>query len=911
MQPFRPAKSLANSGLGVRCDSISVPLSAPGGHIMYAMFMREAAWSAAAVLFFTVPMLAADNAALPPAAKTKIEFARDIQPLLVERCQVCHGSRQQMSGLRLDQKQSALQVIQPGNSAASLLIHMVAGTGKKVMPPIGARLTAKEIGLLRAWIDQGVDWPAEPAAATANAGGAGSTLWSLQPIRRPDPPAVSDHAWPRNPIDNFILAKLESEGIAPSPEASKPTLIRRLSLDIVGLPPTPEEVTAFLDDNRPDAYERLVDRLLASPHYGEKWGRYWLDLARYADSDGYEKDRSRPWAWRYRQWVIEALNRDMPYDQFTIEQLAGDLLPNRTTDMLVATGFNRNTLTNREGGTDPEQFRDEQVLDRAATLGTVWLGLTVGCAQCHNHKYDPISQKEFYQLTAFFNTQEEVNIPAPLPGELGPYLEARPAYERKRRELLDEYKIPENEADWENKLRYAEQHPTEHDDWIFAYGEFTHNIDNGKKVLFMAPEKRSEVQQTALTDYFLSSCGNLYPKAHCEELKLSEVRQKLNQLNATLPPLSYAPVLLESDTPPKTYIHIKGDWRDHGAEVHPGMLAVLPPFPAGEPVTRLTLARWLVSPENPLTARVAVNRIWQELFGRGIVNTSDDFGTMGDRPSHPELLDWLATEFEGAGGPSPWSMKRMVRTIVTSAAYRQSSKARPELEQSDPDNTLVARQKRLRLPAELVRDEALYAADLLDLRIGGRSVKPPQPKGVAELSYANSVKWVESTGADRYRRGLYIHFQRTTPYPQLTNFDAPNSNLSCTRRERTNTPLQALNLLNDPVFLEAAQGLALRVLREGPGGVPGSPGGPEAGSTGFRDRLNYAFEVTLGRTPNARETERLGTFFDETMKSLRDHPQTVADMFPNRLEGVPQLDAAAWVELSRVLLNLDEFITRE
>jgi hypothetical protein len=300
---------------------------------------------------------------------------------------------------------------------------------------------------------------------------------------------------------------------------------------------------------------------------------------------------------------------------------------------------------------------------------------------------------------------------------------------------------------------------------------------------------------------------------------------------------------------------------------------------------------------------VAVNRIWQELFGRGIVNTSEDFGTMGDRPSHPELLDWLAMEFESpaaGAAATPWSMKRMVREMATSAAYRQSSKARPELEQRDPDNILVARQPRLRLPAELVRDEALYAADLLDLRIGGRSVKPPQPKGVAELSYAGSVKWEDSTGADRYRRGLYIHFQRTTPYPQLMNFDAPNSNLSCTRRERTNTPLQALNLLNDPVFFEAAQGLALRVLRDGPIGHPG-----------FGDRLNYAFEATLGRAPSARERERLGAFFDETIKNLRDNPQTVAAMFPNRLEGVPQLDAAAWVELSRVLLNLDEFITRE
>ena len=811
-----------------------------------------------------------------------------------------------MSGLRLDQKEAALKGgvsgkdILPGNSAGSRLIRLVSGQEAKVMPPVGARLTPAEIELLRNWIDQGAVWPAQLTANKA------STHWAFQKIANPKPPAVRNTAWTRNPIDNFILAKLESKSIRPSPEASKTTLIRRVSLDLTGLPPTPGEVEAFLNDQRPDAYERLVDRLLESLQYGEKWARYWLDLARYADSDGYEKDRSRPWAWRYRQWVIEALNRDLPFDQFTIQQLAGDLLPDRNLDTLVATGFNRNTLTNREGGTDPEQFRDEQVLDRAATLGTVWLGLTVGCAQCHNHKYDPISQKEFYQLTAFFNTQEEVNIPAPLPGEIGPYLAARPEYDRQRKELLEEYKIPQVEADWEDKLRYAQQHPTEHDDWIFAYGEFTHNVDNARKVLYKDPAARSEVQENQMIDYFISSCGSLYPKQYCTDLKLGELRTRLNALNARLPPYSYAPVLLENDTPPKTYIHVKGDWREHGDEVHPGTLAVLPPLPAGQTPTRLVLARWLVSPENPLTARVAVNRIWQELFGRGIVNTSEDFGTQGDRPTHPELLDWLAGEFRGTGGTrnassAPWSMKHMVRLMVTSATYRQSSNARPELTADDPDNTLLARQSRPRLPAELIRDETLYAAGLLDLRIGGRSVKPPQPKGVAELSYAGSVKWEESGGADRYRRGLYIHFQRTTPYPQLMNFDAPNSNLSCTRREHTDTPLQALNLMNDPVFFEAAQGLAFRVMRES----------PSSGSGGFRDKLNYAYLVTLGRQPGAHEAERMGAYYDETLRNLHADPQTVSALFPNRIEGVPQTEAAAWVELSRVLLNLDEFITRE
>ena len=470
---------------------------------------------------------------------------------------------------------------------------------------------------------------------------------------------------------------------------------------------------------------------------------------------------------------------------------------------------------------------------------------------------------------------------------------ARPDFDRRKKALLEEYKIPEALADYESKLREAATNPGHHEDWDFAYGEFTHTVDNARKVLFLDRAKRSDVQQTAMLDVFLGSCGNLYPAEHCNALKVREVRTKLNDLLAKLPPVAYAPVLLENDTPPKTYIHIKGDWRDRGADVQPGTLAVLPPLPAGAPPTRLTLARWLVSPDHPLTSRVAVNRIWQEVFGRGLVYTSEDFGTTGDRPTHPELLDWLASEYMSRG----WSTKQMVRLLVTSATYRQSSNARPDVQAKDPLNTLLARQSRLRLPAELIRDEALYSAGLLDLVIGGPSVRPPQPKGVAELSYAGSVKWNESTGADRYRRGLYILFQRTVPYPQLINFDEPNSNLSCTRRERTNTPLQALNLLNDPVFFEAAQGLAFRIMRESP-----SP---------FRNRLNFAYAVTLGRPPSAREAERMAKFFDDTSRDLAAKPETVTALFPNQLDGVPQAEAAAWVELSRVLLNLDESITRD
>jgi hypothetical protein len=788
-----------------------------------------------------------------------------------------------MKGLRLDQKAGAMSVISPGHSAESKLIRMVAGVeGKVVMPPTGARLTAGEIGMLRAWIDQGARW---------NDGGA--PHWSFVKPQRPATPALRNPGWARNPIDNFIGARLDSEQIVPAPEADKHTLARRLSLDLTGLPPTPAEVQAFVADRRADAYERLVDRLMDSPHYGEKWTRPWLDLARYADSDGYEKDLSRPWAWRYREWVIEALNHNMPFDEFTVEQIAGDLLPNATIGQRIATGFHRNTLTNREGGTDPAQFRDEQVIDRTNTVGITWLALTVGCAQCHNHKYDPLTQQEYYQLFAFFNTAEEVNIEAGLPGEVGPYLAGKAEYERQRTELLEEYKVPELQAEWENIMRDVEAHPGRFPQGDFQYQAFRILVDNGLKILHRDPARRTKQQQDALTDYFIRNFRALISKERYEEIKFKELSEKLGKLAAKAPVLSLAPVIQENDEPPKTYIHVRGDWQDHGPEVQPGTPSFLPPVPSGAKPTRLTLAKWIVARDNPLTARVAVNRMWQELFGRGIVRTSEDFGTVGEKPSHPELLDWLAVDFMDHG----WDMKRMVRMMVTSAAYRQSSKARPELAAKDPDNSLVARQSRLRLSAELIRDQALAASGLLNTAVGGKSVHPPQPAGVAELSYGKSGKWPESTGPDRYRRGLYIHFQRTSPYPELTNFDAPNANIACSRRQRSNTPLQALNLLDDVVFFEAAQALAYRLVREGP--------------KDFRPRLNYAYELTLARPPTAAETERLGKYFDQQMSSLSKEPAEARELFPTPVEGVAPAEVAAWVGVSRVLLNLDEFITRE
>jgi uncharacterized protein DUF1553/uncharacterized protein DUF1549 len=714
--------------------------------------------------------------------------------------------------------------------------------------------------------------------------------WSFQPIRRPDPPGVRDSARVRNLIDRFVLGRLESERIQPSPEAPRATLLRRLSLDLTGLPPSPSDLEAFLADNGPDAYERAVDRLLASPHYGEKWGRHWLDLARYADSDGYESDLPRPHAWRYRTWVIDALNRDMPFDRFTIEQLAGDLLPNATLDQRVATGFYRNTLTNREGGVDTEEFRTAQVIDRTNTLGTVWLGLTVNCAQCHDHKYDPISQKEYYQLYAFFNPLVEYDIEAPLPGEAGPYLAQRGDYDAKRSALFAEYNIDALQKEWEQKLLETAANPGQSAEWDKAWKFIGNNLVGGQAIARMDPARRSKKQRDDLRDYFIRQFSQGFGSERTKQARIEELRKKLRELKA--PEISQAQTIAEHHAPPTTHILLRGDFRSPGVEVPRATLAVLPALKTAPP-TRLDLARWLVSRDNPLTARVTVNRIWQELFGRGLVRTSEDFGKQGETPSHPELLDWLASEFVERG----WSMKQMIRLMVTSSTYRQSSRVRPDLETRDPDNALLARQSRLRLPAELIRDSALAAAGLLDTRIGGRSVRPPQPKGVAELGYANSVKWPESSGADRYRRGLYVHFQRTVPYPQLMNFDAPDSNLSCSRRQRSYTPLQALNLLNDPVFVEAAQGLAYRILRETP--------------PAFRSRLDYAFRLCLARSPKPDEADQLSTYFTKQSAVFRAAPADATALFPVALEGTDPVDAAAWTATGRVLMNLDEFLHRE
>ena len=786
------------------------------------------------------------------------DFARDIAPVFAKNCAACHGAKMQMNGFRLDDGAAALKggysgaSIVPGNSAKSTLVARIASAKEgHMMPPAGPRLTPAQIDAIKQWIDEGAKFPAAAVATSTK-----PAHWAFQPIARAASGAT---------IDTFIQAKLAKENLQPAPQADKATLLRRLSLDLRGLPPALDEQSAFLNDPSPRAYEKMVDRFLASPHYGERWARPWLDLARYADSDGFEKDLQRAWSWRYRHWLIEALNADLPFDQFTIQHLAGDL-----TGQPVATGFHRMTLHNREAGVARAEDRFEQVINRTNTISTTWLGLTAGCAQCHDHKYDPISQREYYQLFAVMNNAQDAEIDAPLPGELGPWINAKPAYDAKRQALLDEYEIPKLQAEFESKIAAAIAKPGDNVEWDFWVTSCTAMLDRCQQIFLTPPAQRQPREAAAATDYFVSNVGPELPRNKEAMDKIKTLRGKLAELGKALPRYSQAYVVKEQPTP--THLAVRGDYKRPGIAVQPGTLAVLPPLQAAaNQPARLAFAKWLVSPENPLTPRVIVNRAWQEFFGRGIVKTSEDFGTQGDRPTHPELLDYLASEFQ-----RDWSMKRLHRLIVTSSTYKQSSTARDELKDRDPDNALFARQQRLRLPAELIRDAALAASGLLAPAIGGPSVKPPQPASVVELGYGRP-SWNEATGPDRYRRGLYIHFQRTTPYPMLMTFDMPESSVACSRRRNSNTPLQSLNLLNDPVFFEAAQALALKLSEQG---------------------LEQGFALALGRAPTAKEKDRLNSLAAIGASA----PATLSPANPA---------AAKWVNVARVLLNLDEFMTRE
>lgn len=691
--------------------------------------------------------------------------------------------------------------------------------------------------------------------------------WAYQPIARPSLPSDQTLASPTNPIDQFVTRQLKTDGVRAADEADRVTLVRRVSLDLIGLPPTPEEVRAFAADTHPAAFERLVERLLASPHYGEHWARPWLDLCHYADTDGYLTDQARPVAWRYRAWLVEALNNGMPFDQFTIEQLAGDLLPDATLSQRLATGFLRQTLSNREGGADPVEFRVKQVIDRTSMVGEIWMGLTVGCAQCHDHKYDDISQQEFYELYAFLDAAEEINIDAPLPDEQEPYATALPEYLHQRKELLAPLAadIDELQRRWEEKILSARDNPGK--DWYWDRqwelvglvwgGGLGEGQLEGWQIIMLDPAKRTQLQKDRLLDYFLPKADTI-DAARTKELNLSGLNAELQKLRDALPNVTRAPTMMQTQNPRTTFVHLAGDFRDRGDDVLPGTLDVLPPLKE-ERHDRLALARWLVSPENPLSARVAVNRMWQQFFGRGIVATAGDFGVRGTPPSDPELLDWLADEFVRSG----WDVKAMQRLIVTSATYRQG------------------KLKAVRLSAEQIRDAVLLASGLWDSRIGGPSVRPPQPASVSQEGYGNT--WDASTGGDQYRRGLYTWVQRTSPFAMHITFDAPNPNHICMRRDRSNTPLQALTLLNDPVFYEAATALAGRVQRE----VDGDD----------EQRIKHAFRLCLARDPKPAELASLSDLLQRLHAESELSSQATDDL--------------AWPLLCSVLFNSHEFVTRD
>ncbi len=992
--------------------------------------------------------------AAPP---DKIDFQRDVRPILAEKCIGCHGPNHPEAGVRMVDRTSILAngesgqpIVVAGNPDHSELFRRVISTDPDVRMPPGEKppLTADQIAILKKWIESGAEWSAH---------------WSFVPITRPDVPDADPEvdSWPRSDIDRFVLNELYARKWSPSPEADRFTLLKRLSYDLIGLPPTIAEADDFVKETSPDAYEKVVRRLLDSPHFGERWGRHWLDLAHYADSDGYEKDRGRPDAYLFRDWVIDAINRDVPFDQFTMEQLAGDLLPEATSSQRIATAFLRQTLTNEEGGVDQEEYRVAACFDRTETVGTVWLGLTIGCVRCHGHKYDPLPHADYYKLFAFFNNAEEENDRLPigaeqladLDRERSPLMQAllarkqalapaEAAWERTEREKLlgitdtklaednlsvvevKSTALPEEKFDVDAKAIRAPLTPRERDTYTVT-GTTTGTITGIKLSAIpddRAPHKGSGFSSSgnfvisrisltleqdgqptrdiplhrATADYSQAgfaptqvlpaapdsrkgwAVGGKVAEKHALTLRTTEpvdlpdgakLRLVIDQqhgsqhvlasfqvavLRGNARGLSFAePAIITAlDTYPEkrvanikrqlfdyyveyvardvevarleaamkqvdekhkaklmtvrtiaqpllprtTRVFHRGEFLSPRDEVQPGGPNPLAPLlPRGATPDRLDLARWLVAPENPLTARVAVNHVWLKLFGSGLVRTPSDFGVRGERPTHPELLDWLADHFRNE---LKWSRKKLIRNIVLSATYRQTSHHRPEYEVHDPTNQSLFRQNRFRVEAEIVRDLNLAVSGLLSPKIGGPSVFPPMPEELAKLSYANSFSWKNSTGEDRYRRGMYTFFKRTIPHPNLMTFDAPDANVACVERTVSNTPLQSLTLLNNESHLEAAQHLARRALT--------SPAATDD------ERLALALRWCVARSPSAAEVAVLKHTLDDSLGYYKVH-EADAKQFGGEaaVQDHTFADVAAWTATMRVILNLDEFLTRE
>ena len=827
---------------------------------------------------FFVALLASVSVRAAEPGKPTIQYTRDILPLLSDRCLRCHGfdAKQRRGDLRLDVRTEALKggksgekAIVPGDPTKSEAIRRIfAEESSEIMPPGSSKksLTAPEKELLKRWVAEGAKYEQH---------------WAFVVPRRPAVPVTTGQkAEIRNAIDAFLAEKRQAAGLEAAQEADRYTLARRVALDLTGLPPTIAEVDRFVHDPSPDAYERYVERVLSSPGYGEHWGSLWMDLGRYADSNGYAQDGMRT-IWPWRDWLIHALNRNLPFDQFTIEQFAGDMLPSPTQEQLIATGFHRNTLTNEEGGTSDEEFRVAAVVDRVNTTFQVWMGLTMGCAQCHTHKYDPITQEEYYKVFALLNQTEDADR-----GDNAPNLPlALPHDERRKKQNAEKLTVLEKQiAQPDAKLDAAQQN------WEMTVKKVT--LPAGIQAILKLPlASRSDLNKAELTRYFRS----VAPETKALRDQIAAIKKELAGPTVMTPIMRELPAASRR----KTHILIRGNFLDKGAEVKPGVPAVLPAIQSARPHAapdRLDFARWVVSAENPLTARVLVNRYWEQVFGIGLVETVEDFGIRGKAPSHPELLDWLAVEFRESG----WDVKRLLNLMVTSAAYRQSSRVTPLLLERDPGNRLLARGPRFRASAEVVRDQALAIAGLLSPKMYGPSVRPPRPKLGLNAAFGGSTDWDPSPGEDRYRRGLYTTIRRTAPFPSMTTFDAPDRNFCTLTRPRTNTPLQALVTLNDPVYVEAAQSLARRVVAEGGKNV--------------EERAVYGFRVVLSRPPRDGELRKLTDLFDRTKKRFAADEKAALPLATEPLgpapKDVPIPELAAWTVISNVLLNLDEAIAK-
>lgn len=824
-------------------------------------------------------------------AQEPLDFNRDIRPILSENCFYCHGQdpNKRQGELRLDVRDEAVKkgAVTPGDASKSSLIARIHATdADEMMPPpkSNRRLSAEQKKLLERWVTEGANY---------------QTHWAYVVPKRPPEPEVKRAEWVRNPIDRFVLAKLEREGLSPSPEADRATLIRRLSADLIGLPPKPEEVDAFVADADPQAYEKLVERLLASQHYGERMALPWLDAARYADSNGFQQDGDT-WQWIWRDWVVKALNDDLPFDQFTIWQLAGDLLPNATTEQKIASGFNRNHLLNGEGGAIPEEQRFVILFDRMDTTATNWLGLTMACAQCHDHKYDPITMRDYYSLMDAFNRLPESGTPQFFSSRIrvaAPFIEL-PTDENKKRmaELETAMKSLEEEARPVLDAAFAAWRAG-----LFADGEPADGKDLPRNLtpLLRKPEaERTDDDkksiESQLRRFFDDKVKNDVVKNLPQVVKYNQTKQQYDAYKGDKVPRV---MVMSDERPRETHILSRGEYLQPLEKVSFATPSFLPPLPAGAPSNRLGFAQWLVSPEHPLTARVQVNRMWQHFFGAGLVKTAEDFGVQSEFPVHGPLLDWLSVEFRERG----WSMKGMHRLIVTSSTYRQSSRVSPELRAKDPENRLYARASRFRMPSLLLRDWALASSGLLNAKLGGVPVYPYQPDDIWEplaITKERDFTYPASKGDDLYRRSLYTFWRRTVGPANM--FDASNRQACRVRQSQTSTPLHALTTLNDPTWVEAARMLAEQCLKT------------EKATDG---RLSLAFRRVIGRKPTDRDMQSLRKALDRQTAIYKSDASAATALLSvgasKRDEALNPTEHAALSAVCLAILNLDEALTRE